>query len=187
MAFSTVLPAPPAASPHPQGSEGSQHRHPNPTLAGSGARGRGQLLPLHPCSPESAAPGRPGDLRGPRGAADQGSRRRAPPYLALAGPRLGHPPGARLSARSLAHLPAAAARQPGPSAGRSASASWRTGLARGPGKRVQLAEAPPALAALLWLPACPRPAYAPPSSAAALFPPLRETSQTGFSAPGCCL
>lgn len=61
------------------------------------------------------------------------------------------------------------------------------GAGRGPGKRVQLAAAPRALAALQWLPAFPRPASAPPSSAAALFPPLGRTGQTGFSAPGWCL
>ena len=96
----------------------------------------------HPCglrspraqtaaAPVSRFPGarRPAGRQGTCGA-HRGSGRRAPPHLALAGPRLGHPPGVRLPARSVRTCPPPPA---GPSAGRRASASWRTGLAGAPG------------------------------------------------------
>ena len=180
---STALP------PHPRGREGSRDPRLSPTGAGSGARGRGQLLPPHPRSWESA---RSGAARGPVGHCGAGwvGKVGGPaPRPSLPGarrPLLGHPSGARPSARSLRTWPLSPP-PPGPSPGRRASASWRTGLARGPGKRVQLAAAPPAVASRQWLPAFPRPASERQSSAAALFPPLPGTGQTGFSAPGWCL
>lgn len=106
MDLSTVPSARPAVPPHLRGREGSRPLTQVPRERTPEPEARGQLLPPHPGSPENAGPGTDRRPTGAPGWGEVGGpRRRAPTYLALAGPRLGHPPGARLSARSLRTWP----------------------------------------------------------------------------------
>lgn len=112
--------------------------------------------------------------------AHQGSGRRALLTWRSLGPGWGI---RRVRASPRARCAPAAPPPAGPSAGRRASASWRTGLAGAPGsvsswRRLLRARSSQ------WLPAFPRPASAPPSSAAALFPPLGRTGQSWFLRSG---
>lgn len=81
----------------------------------------------------------------------------------------------------------AASRPPGPSAGRGASASWRTGAGWEPRAACPVGGCSSGSGVAPMAPRLPRPASELPSTRAALFPPLRGTGQTGFSAPGRCL
>lgn len=172
-------------SPRPQK---PRHRHPNSIHVGSEARGCGQLLPLHPGSLESAAPGPPGDLRvrrvgqirGPGAALLLTWRSMGPGWgirRVHASPRARCAPAHRCRRRG----------PPGPSAGSRASASWRAGAGPWPREACPVGGGSSGSRSSQWLLALPRPASAPPSSAAFLFPPLQGTGQTGFSAPGWCL
>lgn len=133
---------------------------------------------------------RPGTVKGPAGPMGCGRGRRPPtPRPCLPGARWA-PAGASAGGAPLraiaAHLPAVAAR-PAPTPAARLALHGARGLARGPGKLIQLAASPPALAARQWLLAYPRPASARPSSAAALLSAMPGTRQTGFSALGWCL
>lgn len=140
--------------------------HPNPTGADSKDPGLGQLLPPHPGSP----------VRQPWGGqricwADRAGKLGAPGAASLLTWRsLGPSWGIRRVPASPRARCAPGRRRPAPALAKDLALHGARGLARGPGKLVQLAAAPQALAARQWLLAFPRPSSARPSVAALRSP-----------------